>query len=252
MDKIGMIVVFSTPCSRGWLITQHHLPPQPLDFFAGAIVIQTEGNFTDARRFQLCVRRYALLRSDLSKKPATSRRCHPNNTAAPTLGEHNEIVLRDYLGYFSGSGLSKAWACSIRVSGKARFDSCCGASWTAAEYRNRFNSIPGDMMLRTIQVEKLVLGLCVVIFYALLRTPQAMSAAKVTTPSDCNTWTSPSVTAMLPKPAIRCQFTTPAGCKTRTEARGGNLIPAKTAANHSNLRLDKVRSSKVGMKGYKG
>jgi hypothetical protein len=28
---------------------------------------------------------------------------HPKNAAAPTLGEHNEIVLRDYLGYFSGS-----------------------------------------------------------------------------------------------------------------------------------------------------
>jgi FKBP-type peptidyl-prolyl cis-trans isomerase FkpA len=38
-------------------------------------------------------------------------------------------------------------------------------------------------MLRTIQVEKLVLGLCVVIGYALLRIPQTMSAAKVTTPS---------------------------------------------------------------------
>jgi FKBP-type peptidyl-prolyl cis-trans isomerase FkpA len=39
------------------------------------------------------------------------------------------------------------------------------------------------MMLRTIQVEKLALGLCVVIVYALLRTPQTMSVAKVTTPS---------------------------------------------------------------------
>jgi FKBP-type peptidyl-prolyl cis-trans isomerase FkpA len=39
------------------------------------------------------------------------------------------------------------------------------------------------MMLRTIQVEKLALGLCVVIVYALLWIPQAMSAAKVTTPS---------------------------------------------------------------------
>jgi FKBP-type peptidyl-prolyl cis-trans isomerase FkpA len=38
-------------------------------------------------------------------------------------------------------------------------------------------------MLRTIQVEKLVLGLRVVIVYALLGIPQAMSAAKVTTPS---------------------------------------------------------------------
>jgi len=38
-------------------------------------------------------------------------------------------------------------------------------------------------MLRTIQVEKLALGLCVVIVYTLLRIPQAMSAAKVTTPS---------------------------------------------------------------------
>jgi hypothetical protein len=42
------------------------------------------------------------------------------------------------------------------------------------------------------------------------------------------------------------------GCKTLMEARGRNLIPAKTVANHFNLRLDKVRSSKVGMKGYKG
>ena len=65
-------------------------------------------------------------------------------------------------------------------------------------------------------------------------------------------WISPSVTAMLPKPAIRYQFTTPAGCKNLTEARDRNLILAKTAANHFNLRLDKVRSSKVGMKGYKG
>src|SRR5215471_16568397 len=71
----------------------------------------------------------------------------------------------------------------LEVSGKARFDSCCAASWTAAEYRNRFNSIPGDMMLSTIQVEKLAFGLCVVIIYALLGSPQAMSAAKVTTPS---------------------------------------------------------------------
>jgi FKBP-type peptidyl-prolyl cis-trans isomerase FkpA len=38
-------------------------------------------------------------------------------------------------------------------------------------------------MLRTIQVEKLACGLCVVIVYALLWTSQAMSAAKVTTPS---------------------------------------------------------------------
>jgi hypothetical protein len=38
-------------------------------------------------------------------------------------------------------------------------------------------------MLRTIQVEKLALGLCVVIVYALLGIPQTMSAAKVTTPS---------------------------------------------------------------------
>ena len=38
-------------------------------------------------------------------------------------------------------------------------------------------------MLRTIQVEKLALGLYVVIVYALLLIPQAMSAAKVTTPS---------------------------------------------------------------------
>ena len=41
----------------------------------------------------------ALLQSDLSKKSATSRRCHPTNTAALTLGEQNEIVLRGYLGY---------------------------------------------------------------------------------------------------------------------------------------------------------
>ena len=38
-------------------------------------------------------------------------------------------------------------------------------------------------MLRTIQVEKLVLGLCLVFVYALLWNSQAMSAAKVTTPS---------------------------------------------------------------------
>ena len=38
-------------------------------------------------------------------------------------------------------------------------------------------------MLRTIQVEKLALGVSVVIVYALLWTSQAMSAAKVTTPS---------------------------------------------------------------------
>ena len=38
-------------------------------------------------------------------------------------------------------------------------------------------------MLRTIQVEKLVPGLCVIMVYALLGIPQAMSAAKVTTPS---------------------------------------------------------------------
>jgi len=38
-------------------------------------------------------------------------------------------------------------------------------------------------MLRTIQVEKLVLCLCVVIVYAVLRIPQAMSTAKVTTSS---------------------------------------------------------------------
>jgi FKBP-type peptidyl-prolyl cis-trans isomerase FkpA len=47
----------------------------------------------------------------------------------------------------------------------------------------RFLEISGDMMLRTIQVEQLVLGLYVVIVCALLRIPQAMSAAKVTTPS---------------------------------------------------------------------
>ncbi len=38
-------------------------------------------------------------------------------------------------------------------------------------------------MFRTIQVEKLVLGLCVGIVCALLWIPQAMSTAKVTTPS---------------------------------------------------------------------
>jgi len=39
------------------------------------------------------------------------------------------------------------------------------------------------MMLRTIQVEKLVLSLCVAILCALLWSPSAMSATKVTTPS---------------------------------------------------------------------
>ena len=38
-------------------------------------------------------------------------------------------------------------------------------------------------MLRTIQVEKLVLGLCAMIVFAVLWGSQAMSAAKVTTPS---------------------------------------------------------------------
>ena len=38
-------------------------------------------------------------------------------------------------------------------------------------------------MLRTMQVEKLALGLCVIIVYALLRIPQSMPAAKVTTSS---------------------------------------------------------------------
>ena len=38
-------------------------------------------------------------------------------------------------------------------------------------------------MLRTIRVEKLTLGLCMVIVYALLWMPQAMSASKVTTSS---------------------------------------------------------------------
>lgn len=38
-------------------------------------------------------------------------------------------------------------------------------------------------MLRTIRVEKLTLGLCMVIVYALLWMPQAMSATKVTTSS---------------------------------------------------------------------
>ena len=38
-------------------------------------------------------------------------------------------------------------------------------------------------MLRTIQIEKLALGLCVLIACALLWSSQAMSAAKVTTPS---------------------------------------------------------------------
>ena len=38
-------------------------------------------------------------------------------------------------------------------------------------------------MLRIIQAEKLILGLCVVIVCALLLIPQAMSTAKVTTPS---------------------------------------------------------------------
>ena len=33
------------------------------------------------------------------QKSATSRRCHPTNTPALTLGEQNEIVLRGYLGY---------------------------------------------------------------------------------------------------------------------------------------------------------
>jgi FKBP-type peptidyl-prolyl cis-trans isomerase FkpA len=38
-------------------------------------------------------------------------------------------------------------------------------------------------MLRRIQIEKLALGLCVAIVYALLWSSQTMSAAKVTTPS---------------------------------------------------------------------
>jgi hypothetical protein len=35
---------------------RHNLPLQLLDSFAGAIVRQTVGNFTDARRFQLLMR----------------------------------------------------------------------------------------------------------------------------------------------------------------------------------------------------
>jgi hypothetical protein len=62
-------------------------------------------------------------------------------------------------------------------------------------------------MLRTIQVEKLALGLCVVIVYALGRIPQAMSAAKVTTPSRLQYVDLTVGNGMLPKPAIRCQFT---------------------------------------------
>jgi hypothetical protein len=74
-----------------------------LIFFAGAIVIQAEANFTDARRFQLPYAFDDRLFSDRirPKKPATSRQCHPNNNAAPTLGEHDEIVLRDYRGYLA-------------------------------------------------------------------------------------------------------------------------------------------------------
>jgi hypothetical protein len=42
------------------------------------------------------------------------------------MGEHNEIVLRNYLRYFSGPVLSKAWARSIAASGKARLTNVVG------------------------------------------------------------------------------------------------------------------------------
>ena len=85
------------------IIDRHHNILLPYSALARA----SRYRYPDGRKFYrcpllptpLCVRRYALLRSDLSKKSATSRRCHPTNTAALTLGEQNEIVLRGYLGY---------------------------------------------------------------------------------------------------------------------------------------------------------
>ena len=80
----------------------------------------------------------ALLQSDLSKKPATSRRRHPNSVAADLGRAQRNSV---FLGFSADRIASpESAACSIAVSGKSRLDSCCGASWTAAEYRNRLNS----------------------------------------------------------------------------------------------------------------
>ena len=107
-------------------------------------------------------------------------------------------------------------------------------------------------MLKTIQVEKLVLGLCLVIVYALLWIPEAMSAAKVTTPSGLQYVDLTVGNGDVAKAGDQVSVHYTGWLQNPDGSKGRNLIPAKTAANHSNLRLDKVRSSKVGMKGYKG
>ena len=107
-------------------------------------------------------------------------------------------------------------------------------------------------MLRAIQVEKLALGLCVGIACALMWIPQAMSAAKVTTPSGLQYIDLSAGNGEAAKAGDQVSVHYTGCCKILTEARGRNLIPAKTVASHFNLCLDKARSSKVGMKGYKG
>jgi hypothetical protein len=126
-------------------------------------------------------------------------------------------------------------------------------SGTIPNTETDFNPTPGDMMLRTIQIEKLALGLCMGIVCTPLWMPQAMCAAKVTTPSGLQsidlTVGNGEVAKAGDQVSVHYNWL---AAKSRRKQGGRNLIPAKTVANHFNLRLDKVRSSKVGMKGYKG
>jgi FKBP-type peptidyl-prolyl cis-trans isomerase len=189
--------------------------------------------------------------SDLCKRPVTSDRCPPN-TAAADSGR----ALRNCFARLSGdiqrivSRLSKALACPIAVSGKSRFSSCCGASWTAAEYRNRFVSIPRDIMLRRNQVEKLALGLCLVIVYALLWIPQAMSAAKVTTPSGLQYMDLTVGNGDVAKAGDQVSVHYTGWLQKPDGSKGQKFDSSKDRGQPFQFALEKVRSSKVGMKGY--
>jgi FKBP-type peptidyl-prolyl cis-trans isomerase FkpA len=79
-----------------------------------------------------------------------------------------------------------------------------------------------------------------------------MSAAKVTTPSGLRYVDLTVGNGDVAKTGDQVSVHYPGWLEKPDGSKGRNLILAKTAANHFNLRLDKVRSSKAGMKEYKG
>ena len=96
-------------------------PAQSLDLLARAIPIQTEGNFTDARRFQLP---YAFDDTLFSDRICPKSRPRVGDAIRPTL---RRLLWASRTKLFCAAiwdiqriGSFKACACSIAVSGKAR------------------------------------------------------------------------------------------------------------------------------------